>query len=90
MSDYEKELHVFLDAWDRVQRDIQSEDRLEQLAAQIGKSPDDLRRELDHVAATLRRIGSALTRKDLVEHAIETHGRKDLRGQDTQNDPTPN
>ncbi len=85
MSDYEEDLERFLNAWERVQREIQTEDRLEELADRIGRAPDELRRDLYQLAATLRRLGTALTRKDLVEHAIKSHERKDRQGESDSN-----
>lgn len=71
MSNYEEDLARFLDAWEQVQQEIQAQDRVEELAAQIGRPADELKRDLDRIAQTLRRLGAGLATRDLVKHALK-------------------
>lgn len=56
MSDYQKDLDRFLDAWEQVQRDMQAQERLQELADLRGMSVEELQKILDRIDAGLRRL----------------------------------
>ena len=73
MSDYQKDLDRFLNAWEQVQRDMQAQERLQELADRNGLSVDDVQATLERIDAGFRRLGIARrpTRAENVELALK-------------------
>ncbi len=80
MSDYTKDLERFLDAWEQVQRDMAAQERVDELASQIGIPAKELLENFEQISKLVRRIGKVVTRRDLVDltfDAREAQRKKD-------------
>lgn len=75
MSNYSDDLERFLNAWEQVQRDMQAQERLQELADRNGLSVDDVQATLEGIDEGFRRLGIARrpTRAETVELALR-HG----------------
>jgi len=75
-DDYQKDLDRFLDAWERVQRDMQQQEQLEQLAARQQMTVPELQKLLDGIDRGMRQLHgkNRPTRAELVGFALK-HGK---------------
>lgn len=56
MADYQNELDRFLNAWEQIQRDMQAQERLQELADLRGMTVSELQEILDRIDDGLRRL----------------------------------
>ena len=73
MSDYQKDLNRFLDAWEQIQRDMQAQDRLQELADLRGMSVEEVQEILNRIDQGLRRLHAQNrpTRAEQVDFALK-------------------
>jgi hypothetical protein len=76
MSDYQQELERFLDAWERVQRDMQVHEQLERLAARQRMTVPELQKLLNGIDKSMRQLhgNNRPTKAELVDFALK-HGK---------------
>ena len=72
MSDYQKDLDRFLDAWEQVQRDMQAQERLQELADLRGMSVEEVQEILNRIDQGLRRLHAPNrpTRAEQIDFAL--------------------
>jgi len=76
MSDYQKDLDRFLDAWQRVQRDMGAQEQLQQLADRQHMTVKELQKILNGIDKGLRQLHGKhrLSKDELVDFALK-HGK---------------
>lgn len=72
-DDYSKDLDRFLQAWERLQKDMQQQDRLEELAARRGMTVADVQQILERLDQGFRLLHSPNrpTRAEIVDLALK-------------------
>ena len=78
MSDYQKDLDRFMSAWEMVQRDMQAQERVEELAARPGMTVEDVRAILDRLDKGYRLLHASNrpSRAEIVEFVIKREDSK--------------
>jgi hypothetical protein len=72
-DDYQKDLDRFMNAWEQVQRDMQAQERLQQLADKNGLSVEEVQATLERINHGFRQLGIARrpTRSEIVDMAMD-------------------
>lgn len=73
MTDYQRDMDRFMDAWEQVQRDMQAQERVEELAQRRGMTVDEVRAILERLDRGYRLLHAPRrpTRAEIVEFALK-------------------